>query len=120
MNYGKKVWIFPDAELPPVGVNSIPGHESIIIANTGKEDANIQITLLYTDKEPVIGPKIKVEANRVRCLRTNDEKDFGMFTPAFGEQYAIILESDIPIVAQYGRAEPRTVAFYTTTGYCCD
>ena len=26
MGYGKKVWIFPDAELPPQGVNVIPGH----------------------------------------------------------------------------------------------
>ena len=33
MDYGKKVWIFPDAELPPVGGNEIPGHESIIVTN---------------------------------------------------------------------------------------
>lgn len=53
MGYGKKVWIFPDAELPPVGVNLIPGHESIIITNTCDEVANIKITLFYPDKEPV-------------------------------------------------------------------
>ena len=35
-----------------------------------------------------------------------------------GEQYAIMLESDCPVVAQYGRAETREVAFYTTPGYC--
>lgn len=120
MSYGKKVWIFPDAELPPVGVNSIPGHESIIITNVGKENATIDLTLLYTDKEPVKGIKITVDAERVRCLRTNEEKDFGKYTAAFGEQYAIVLESDVPVVAQYGRAEPRTVAFYTTSGYYCD
>ena len=117
MGYGKKVWIFPDAELPPVGVNLIPGHESIIITNTGDQDANIKITLLYTDKEPVSFMTV-VQARRVRCLRTNEEKDFGAFTAKFEEQYAIMLESDVPVVAQYGRAEPRTVAFYTTPGYC--
>ena len=101
MTYGSKVWIFPDAELPPEGVNSIPGHESII----------------YTDKEPVSDLEICVKARRVRCLRTNEEKDFGKYTAEFGEQYAIMLESNTPVVAQYGRAEPRTVAFYTTTGY---
>jgi hypothetical protein len=37
MDYGKKVWIFPDAELPPVGVNCIPGHESVIITNTCRQ-----------------------------------------------------------------------------------
>ena len=117
MGYGKKVWIFPDAELPPVGVNLIPGHESIIITNTGDQNANVKVTLLYTDKSPV-SFMATVQARRVRCLRTNEEKDFGTFTAKFDEQYAIMLESDVPIVAQYGRAEPRTVAFYTTAGYC--
>ena len=120
MNYGKKVWVFPDAELPPVGVNSIPGHESIIIVNPGKKDAHITFTLFYADKEPVKEIQITVEGERVRCLRTNEEKDFGKHTAAFSEQYSIVLESDMPIVAQYGRAEPRTVAFYTTPGYSCD
>ena len=27
-----------------------------------------------------------------------------------------MLESDCPVIAQYGRADPRTVAFYTTPG----
>ncbi len=117
MAYGKKTWIFPDAELPPVGVNLIPGHESIIITNANEQDANIKITLLYADKEPVSFDTC-VQARRVRCLRTNEEKDFGAFTAKFEEQYAIMLESDVDVVAQYGRAEPRTVAFYTTPGYC--
>lgn len=120
MSYGKKVWIFPDAELPPVGVNSIPGHESVIITNVNEEDAHITITLFYTEKEPVKAVDIVVKAKKVRCLRTNEEKDFGKFTAAFEEQYAIMLESDVPVVAQYGRAEPRNVAFYTTTGYSCN
>lgn len=120
MNYGKKVWVFPDAELPPEGLNTIPGHESIIITNTGQTDAHIAITLLYTDIPPVKDIQVTVEAQRVRCLRTNESKDFGTHTARFNQQYAILLESDVPIVAQYGRAEPRQVSFYTTTGYCCD
>lgn len=117
MNYGKKVWLFPDAELPPAGCNAIPGHESIIVTNVTDAIAHIKLTMLYTDREPVSFP-IEVAPMRVRCLRTNEEKDFGHLTAKEGEQYAIMLESDMPIVAQYGRAEPRTVAFYTTPGYC--
>ena len=120
MNYGKRIWVFPDAELPPVGVNCIPGHESIIITNTCKQEATIRITLFFTDREPINDIVVKVGGERVRCLRTNEEKDFGAHTAAFEEQYAILLESDVPVVAQYGRAEPRKVAFYTTPGYCCD
>ena len=120
MGYGKKVWVFPDAELPPEGVNCIPGHESVVITNTGERDAHVDITLLYTDKPPVKDIHVTVEAQRVRCLRTNVSGDFGAHTANMGEQYAILLESDEPVVAQYGRAEPRTVAFYTTPGFCCD
>ena len=54
----------------------------------------------------------------MRCLRTNREADFGVYTAREGEQYAIVLESDVPVVAQYGRAESRAVSFYTTPGYC--
>lgn len=117
MGYGKKVWIFPDAELPPKGVNLIPGHESVIITNTGDEDAQIKVTLFFTDREPE-SFMTSVKARRVRCLRSNEEKDFGKFTADPEEQYAIMLESDVPVVAQYGRAEPRAVTFYTVMGYC--
>ena len=61
MSYGKKVWIFPDAELPPVGVNVIPGHESIIITNTGDQDAQD----MYTTPEEAIA---FVEATGVDAL----------------------------------------------------
>jgi len=117
MNYGKKVWAFPDTELPPEGVNVIPGHESVIITNTCDEEANVKFTLFYEDREPVSFMQ-KVGARRVRCFRTNKESDFGEYTAVIGEQYAIMLESDVPVVAQYGRAETREVAFYTTPGYC--
>jgi len=117
MCYGKKVWIFPDAELPPVGCNAIAGHESVIITNVTRETARVRITLLYTQAEPV-SFTAEVAPMRVRCLRTNEEADFGPYTAKEGQQYAIMLESDVPIVAQYGRAAPRAVTFYTTPGYC--
>ena len=117
MNYGKKVWIFPDAELPPVGENPIPGHESVIITNVTDQVAHVKFTLIYTDRDPV-SFMAEVAPMRVRCLRTNKAEDFGEYTANFDEQYAMMLESDVPVVAQYGRAEPRKVNFYTTPGYC--
>ena len=58
-----------------------------------------------------------VGAERVRCVRTYDKTVFGESIPEESVQYAIMLKSDVPVVAQYGRAEPRAVAFYTTPGY---
>lgn len=118
MRYGKCVWVFPDAERPPLGVDVIQGHESIIISNTCKEDAHVNLSFLYENKAADLSAvTIVVKAQHVRCLRTNEERDFGKYTMPIGEQYSIILESDIPIVAQYGRAEPRSIHFYTASGY---
>ena len=90
MSYGKKVWIFPDAELPPLGVNVIPGHESVIITNVTNEVAKIKFTLLYEDKEPKTFTT-EVGAMRVRCMRSNRVEDFCDCTAVEGEQYAIML-----------------------------
>jgi len=117
LNYGKKVWIFPDTELPPEGVNVIPGHESVIVTNVSDEVAKIRITKIFEDQDPDCFD-VEVQPMRVRCMRTSSEKDFGSHTAVVGQQYAIMLESNVNIVAQYGRAETREVTFYTTPGYC--
>ena len=66
--YGKKVWIFPDAELPPEGVNVIPGHESIIITNVTDEMTTVTITLVYENRELVSFPVTEPDASVV-CAR---------------------------------------------------
>ena len=68
--YGKKDWFFPDAELPPKGTNpDLPGHESIIILNPNDGDAEVEIVLHWTDREPTPLPVQTVGAGRVSCVR---------------------------------------------------
>ncbi len=116
---GKKIWIFPDLEMPPAGTSELKAHESIIILNTGDEDAHVKMTLYFDDKDPIADIDCTVKAKRVRCLRTNNPADFGGLDIEQEKQYAIMLESDIPVVAQYGRLETRqaNAAFYTVMGY---
>ena len=42
---GRRVWIFPDGDLPPAGEDDLPleGHESMIVLNTGDADAHIEM-----------------------------------------------------------------------------
>ena len=35
------VWVIPDGDLPPPGKGKIKGHESLIIINPGKKNAEI-------------------------------------------------------------------------------
>lgn len=118
---GKKVWVFPDLEMPPAGNSELKGHESIIILNMTDEPANVKMTLYFDDKDPVKDIPVRVEANRVRCLRTNNVDDFNGYVIEGEIQYAIKLESDVPVVAQYGRLDTRqdNMAFYTVMGYSC-
>lgn len=119
--FGKKHWFFPDAELPPKGTNELlPGHESIIMFNPNEEDAEIDIVLHWTEKEPSEPMHVQVKAGRVKCVRCMEPDGIlGVAVPE-GEQYAIAIHSTVPVIAQYGRLDMRTgnMAFYTTPGYC--
>ena len=117
---GKKKWYFPDAEVPPMGADAdVYGHESIIILNPNGRAARVEITLYWTNRPPIRGLYADVAAERVLCVRaTARDGLMGVMIPE-GEQYAIALISDIPIIVQYGRLDVRqsNMAFYTTNGY---
>ncbi|MDD6307873.1 MAG: sensory rhodopsin transducer [Clostridia bacterium] len=121
MDNGKKLWVYPDLEMPPKGDFPLIGHESVIILNMNDAPANIRMTLYFDNKEPVRDIPLVVEANRVRCLRTYNPDDFGGFEIPGETQYALRIESDVPVVCQYGRLDTRqqNMAFYTVMGYSC-
>ncbi|MFT9846576.1 sensory rhodopsin transducer [Aneurinibacillus sp. REN35] len=117
--HGKLHWIFPDGELPPPGDSELKGHESIIVLNMSKTPATVEVTLFFTDREPVCAKLESVDGERVRCFRMDNPADIGGNVIPKETQYAIKLESDVPIIAQYGRLDTRQVnmAFYTTMGF---
>ncbi|NPV47308.1 MAG: sensory rhodopsin transducer [Armatimonadetes bacterium] len=121
--HGRKVWIFPDGDLPPAGDPNLPleGHESLIVLNTGDEDAQIEMDVYFTDREPEVGLRLVAPARRVTCFRMDKPVGDRQFQVPFG-QYALRLRSDVPIVAQIGRADVRqpNLAYYTTMGYGLD
>jgi hypothetical protein len=120
---GKRVWLFPDGDLPPPGEPGLPleGHESLIVLNTGDQAARIAVDIFFTDREPMAGLRVEVPARRVRCFRL--DKPFGNrgFQVPYG-QYALRLTSDVPVVAQIGRADVRqpNLAYYTVMGFSAD
>ncbi|GBG06473.1 hypothetical protein PAT3040_01000 [Paenibacillus agaridevorans] len=116
---GHTLWIYPDCELPPAGDSLLKGHESVIVLNLGVNEANISLTLYFTDREPVKDIKVKVGGERVRCLRLDNPDDLEGFIIPRELQYALKVESDTPVVVQYGRLDTRqdNMAFYTTMGF---
>ena len=118
MEYGKKTWIFADGDLPPLGDSEPYGHEALSIVNCGGEDAEIQVKVLFSDREPDRFV-LRVPADRVICFRLDGPVGESEYQIPFG-QYALLLESNVPIVAVLGRLDRReNVSYYELDGYSC-
>ena len=120
---GHKTWIFPDGDLPPAGEPDLPleGHESLIVLNSGDDDAHIEIDVFFDDRDPEEGLKVTVPARRVQVFRIDKPLGDRGFQVQPG-QYALRLRSNVNIVAQLGRADVRqpNLAYYTILGFGTD
>lgn len=80
-------------------------HETICVLNTGEEDAHIEITVYYTDKDPIGPYEATVPAERTRHLRFNELDDPEPIPK--GTPFASVIEADVPVVCQHTRLDSR-------------
>ena len=115
-SYGRKVWFFPDGDLPQPGNGPLKGHESLVLLNPNDRDAQVTITVYYPDREAEQAPPQSVAARRVRCFRIDE--GIGGYKIPFG-QYALKIESTAPVICQIGRMDVSqpNLAYYTVMGY---
>ena len=117
MELGKKTWVFADGDLPPHGDKEPFGHEAMMIVNNCDTVADITIDLLFEDKEPKYGIKLRVPAKRVNCIRMDYPIGAEKYEIPFG-QFAVIMSSSVPVVALYGRLDRReNMAYYPIAGF---
>ena len=105
---GSKVWAIPEGYIPSKSTGPHPqmtSHETACILNTGDKDAQVEITIFYTDKDPVGPYKLVVPAKRSKHVRFNDLND-PVEIPKDTE-YACVIKSDQPIVVQHTRLDSR-------------
>src|SRR4051794_5712505 len=111
MNIGKKVWAIAEGYIPGWSNGPAPeftSHEAACVLNTSNEDAHLEITIYFADKDPVGPYKVTVPAQRTRYLRFNNLND-----PApipLGISYSSVFVSDVPIVVQHTRLDSRQEA----------
>ena len=115
---GHSRWVFPDGDLPPRGAGEPHGHESLVVLNPNPEAAEIRLTIFFPDSAPVRGLTFRVEGERVRCVRMDEPVGEQEYQVPFG-QYALLLESTVPVVAQIGRMDVQqaNLAYYTVMGF---
>jgi hypothetical protein len=120
MNIGHKVWAIAEGYIPSYSTGPEPemtSHETACILNAGDKDAHVEITIFFSDRDPVGPYNITVPAHRTKHVRFNDLRD-PMEIPK-DTDYACTIESDVPIIVQHTRLDTRQAenALLSTMAY---
>jgi hypothetical protein len=117
---GHRVWAIAEGYIPGRSVSTdhaLVSHETACILNASDEDAEISITLFFTDREPCGPYRIKVGARRTLHQRFNDLTDPEPVPR--DTSYASVIESTVPIVVQHTRLDSRNpnIALLSTVAF---
>ena len=120
--YGKKTWLIADNYLNSVSLNDWNSHEAVCVLNTSDKDADITMTLFYEDREAKRDVKSFCKAGRTHHIRLDKIRDSKGELLERDVPYALLLESDVPVVVQYSRLDTsrRELALMTTMAYPVD
>ncbi len=120
--YGKTTWLIPDAFLGSESANELITHEAVCVINTSPEDATVRLTAIFEDRDPIddfvayCGSK-RTHHIRLDKLRSESGAGIPLDTP-----YALLVESNVPIVVQYSRldASHAELALMTTMAWAAE
>lgn len=109
---GEFNWVFAEGNLPH------QGHDAITVTNLNETPAHLTFDVYFEDREPVKGLTYTIGAERVFCFRLDKPFCDQQYKIPFG-QYTLVLHSDKPVVAVFGRLDERqtNMAYYTFQGY---
>jgi hypothetical protein len=108
MSIGHRVWAIPEGYIPSRSTGPDPeftSHETACILNAGDQDANIEILIYFSDKEPAGPYRLTIPARRTLHLRFNSLRDPEPIP--LDTDYASIIRSDVPVVVQHTRLDSR-------------
>ena len=116
---GHTTWAIAEGWIPgrSSGPDDMTSHETVCILNAGDEDAEIEITAYFADREPVGPYRLTVAARRTVHLWFNDLDDP---EPIPHEtDYASVIRSNVPVVVQHTRLDSRQAenALLTTMAF---
>ena len=104
---GHTRWAIAEGYIPAhsTGPEEMSSHETACLLNTGDQDAHVQITIYFSDREPIGPYRLTVPARRTRHVRFDMLKDPASIP--VGTDYASVIEADAPIVVQHTRLDSR-------------
>ena len=108
---GRTLWAIAEGYIPGTSTGegrALESHEAVCILNTGPQEARVQLTLYFKDREPAGPYHVTVPARRTLHLRFNDLQDPEPVPR--DTDYASVLVSDQPVVVQHTRLDSRQAA----------
>lgn len=105
---GNTRWAIAEGYIPAGSTGPEPqftSHETACLLNTSDQDAHVEITIYFSDREPAGPYRVTVPARRTLHLRFNSLTDPEPIP--LDTDYASVIESDIPIVVQHTRLDSR-------------
>ena len=108
MAIGVKEWVIAEGYIPAESHGPEPqmtSHETVCILNPSDQNADVEITIYYSDREPVGPYRVTVPARRTRHLRFNDLREPEPIPR--DTDYSSVIRSNVPIVAQHTRLDSR-------------
>lgn len=108
---GRRTWVIAEGYIPDSSTGPEPemtSHETVCLLNTAERDARVEITLYFADRAPLGPYRMTVPAQRTRHVRFNDLEDPEPVPR--GTDYASVIVSDLPLVAQHTRLDSRQPA----------
>jgi hypothetical protein len=120
MNIGHKRWVIADGYIPPDSTGTgreMVSHDVMCILNCNAQDAHVEVTLFFADREPVGPYRFTVSALRTKHVRFNEFTD--PEPVPHNTDYASVIGSDVPVVVQHTRLDSRqsALALMTTMAY---
>jgi hypothetical protein len=117
---GQRRWAIVEGYIPGWSHGPAPqlaSHETICLLNATDDEAQVEITVFFSDREPVGPYRISVPPRRTRHVRFNDLSDPEPIPK--DTDFASIIESNVPIVVQHTRLDSRQaeLALLSTIAY---
>jgi hypothetical protein len=117
---GRTTWAIAEGYIPSWSNGPKPqftSHETACLLNASEDDAHVEITIFFSDRDPVGPYLIVVPAQRTKHVRFNDLSEPEPIP--HDTDYSSVITSDVPIVVQHTRLDSRQAenALLTTIAY---
>jgi hypothetical protein len=117
---GQRRWAIAEGYIPGWSHGPAPqlvSHETVCLLNATDDEAQVKITVFFSDREPVGPYRINVPPRRTRHVRFNDLSDPEPIPK--DTDFASVIESNVAIVVQHTRLDSRQaeLALLSTIAY---